>query len=160
MARATSNKIIENLDNNAKRVSDFNGPAVESETARIRTVGTFRQDNVAASQSGVALKVNAVDANAPTGVVAARAGKIIGMTWQLSAAITAGVATLQATIGGTGTGDAESIVSAATTAAVADQSSEIAFAEGAVLGVKITTDGSASPTTSELYVDLIVRFDP
>src|SRR6478609_1093360 len=121
MPRVTSNKLIESLDNNAKRVSDTNGPAVESEAARFQTIGSFRQDNVAASQAGVALRYQAVDANAFTGVVAPRAGKIIGLVWQLSAAITAGVATVSATVGGTISGTAASLVSTATTSAVVDQ---------------------------------------
>jgi len=160
MSRATSNQLIENLDNNAKRTTPTGAPAVESDTARIRTIGSFRQDNVAANQSGVALTYQGIDATAPTSAVAPRAGKIVGMSWLLSAAITAGVATIKATVGGTASGDAESLVSTATTAAVVDQSTEISFAEGDKLGVKVTTDGSASPTTSELSVELIVRFDP
>lgn len=159
MARVTQNKLIENLDNNVKRVTDTGAPAIESETARIRTVGVFRQDNVAANQAGVALTYGAVSAGTLTSYVAPRAGKIIGLTWQLSAAITAGVATVQATKGGTGLGVSASVVSAATVSAVVDQTTEQAFAEGDLLGVKVTTDGSASPTTSELNVELIVRFD-
>lgn len=152
--------LVETLDNGAKRVTTSNAPFVESENARIRTVGVFRQDNVAAGQSGVALPYQSVDANSQTFAIAPRAGVIVGMSWSLNAAITAGVATLRATVGGTAKGDAESIVSAATTSAVVDQSVEVPFAKGDKLGVAITTDGSASPVTSELGVELIVRYEP
>ncbi len=157
MARKTKNRMVETGDAGFQRETTTNGQAIESENARLREIGGFRQDNVAASQTGVALTYQGVDATAPVGKVMARAGKIVGLAWQLSAAITAGVATIRATINGTAVGDTVSIKSASTTSAVVDQAAEVAFNEGDILGVKVTTDGSASPTTSELNVDLTVR---
>lgn len=134
--------------------------AVESENARLGTIGAWRQDNVAISQSGVALPFQSVDAASQVDYVAPRSGKIVGMTYRTSAAFTAGIGTIRATIGGTAVGDTESLVNVGTSG-VLDQSAEIAFAEGALLGVKITSDANLLPAGSvELGVSLIVRWDP
>lgn len=135
--------------------------AVESENARLDTLGPFRQDNVPISQAGVALTYAATDAAAPTSKVVPRGGTFVGLTWSLTAAITAGVATIQPTINGTAVGPATSLVSPATTRNTIDFAAPVAFLENARIGVKITTDANILPAGSvKLYVEPTIRWDP
>lgn len=172
MARSVQNRLIEDLGN-ARRDTPGNaaGPAVESANARVQLVGPFKQVQVAASQSGVALSSILSGADGQPGVVAHSPGKILGLTYSLNAAITAGGATaaqLQATVAPAATltaavaGDVVAITSQASPRQVGavDQTTEVPFAKGDVLGVNLSTSGTFAPTTVDVDVYLIVRWAP
>jgi len=144
MARVTSNRLVTDLNNGLKRSDKFNGPALESENARFDSVGPFSQHSVAASQTGVALP-NGLGTGALTFVTAHRAGEIVSIAWGLSTAGTHTAGAVQATVGGTATGDSV-VFDGGGTAAVVDQTTPISFNEGDKLGIKITTDGNFTPT--------------
>jgi hypothetical protein len=145
MARVTKNRLVEDLGNGSKRASKFNGPATESENARFYQGESFRQDSVASGQSAVALTLGGIDTHAPTSFVAGRAGVIAGVAWSLSTASTHTAGSVQVTVGGTAKGDVVKIDGGGT-AAVVDQSVDVAFNEGDLIGVAVTTDGSWTPT--------------
>jgi hypothetical protein len=126
------------------KVEKCNEPAVETANARVEQVGAFRVDALAANQAGVAEKYQGVDANAQLGFVPARAGHIVGIGWSLSTAVTAGAASLQATVGGAASGDIADLTTAAS--GTKHLSVPIAFNEGDKLGVKHTTNGGFTPT--------------
>jgi len=137
------------------RVEKCNEPALETANSRIVQIGQFRVDSLAASQTGVAEKYQGIDANAQTSFIAGRAGHIMGVAWTRSTAVTAGTLTVQATVGGTGSGDAISLAAAAT--GVAMETTPVPFAAGAALGVKHTTNSGFTPTP-HVAVDLLVRW--
>jgi len=137
------------------RVEKCNEPALETANARIGQLGQFRVDALAASQSGVAEKYQGIDTNAPTSVVAGRPGKIMGLIWQLSTAVTAGTCTAQATVGGTASGDAADLTTA--TSGIKLLSVPISFNAGDKLGVKHTTNSGFTPTPN-VQIDLLVRW--
>lgn len=169
MARSVANRLIEDLGN-ARRdtAGPAAGPATESANARVELVGPFSQANVAASQSGVAMVAGS---NTQTGIVAHSPGKIIGITYNFNAAITAGGATaaqFQATVAPAATltaaaqGDALAVASQASPrqAGTLDESAEVPFAKGDVLGINLSTSGTLAPTTVELDAYLVVRWAP
>lgn len=169
MSRSTSNRQIEQLDPGFHRDLANNGPAVETANARVQLVGPFRQVQVAASQTGVVLSTGVSGADGQPGIMAHSAGKIIGLQYSFNAAVTAGGATaaqLQATIAPAATltaavaGDVVAVASQASPrqAQVVDQSSEVAFNKGDVLGANLTTSGTFAPTTVDVDVFLLVRW--
>jgi hypothetical protein len=116
----------------------------------------FMQDDVAASQTNVQLGVvqedDAASNQSIAGVIMPFAGEVIGITWLLSAAGSAGTLTIGPTIGGTE-------VSALTDSAGTDASGTLTcargtatFAAGAEIGAEITSDGSWNGTSSDLGV--------
>lgn len=155
--RALMNRLIEYLDNGKFRVSTTNAPAVESENARFDQQGPFRRVNVAASLTASALTRGGVDSDAPTSVVEGRAGRVHGIAYNLSAAVTAGALTAKVTVNGTETGAAMNL--AAAQRGVLDLAASVPFAEGDRLGLSLTSNGSLAPTTAELDADLLIRWD-
>jgi hypothetical protein len=129
---------------------------IEDITAKGQLVPiVFVQDAVAASQTNVQL--TAQDAGvAVDGVSMPFRGAIVGLTWDLTAAGTAGVFTIGATVGGTE--DANTTQTVGTAAAGRDTfpRDQVKFVAGDKLGVEITTDGSWDGTTSDLVVVLWV----
>lgn len=152
------NVMIEDLGNGRFKEEDFNAPAVETQNARLEQYGPFRQDNVAASQSAVAMALGAVDAAAPTSMIAARAGRIVGIAAASNADITAGSMTLAPTIGGTA--QAQTCVLSDLVQSRVSDFTNIAFVKGAALGIKFTTSADLAPTTAELSAWLVVEWDP
>jgi hypothetical protein len=169
MARNTSNRLIEQLDPGSHRDVPNNAPAVETANARVDIIGPFRQVQVAANQSAVALSTGISGTDGQPGIIAHSAGKILGMTYSFNAAVTAGGATaaqLQATVAPAATltaaaqGDVVAVASQASPrqAATIDQSADILFNKGDAIGVNLSTSGTFAPTTVDVDVFLIVRW--
>lgn len=129
----------------------------------------FMQDDVAASQTDVQLGVvqedDAASNQSIAGVVVPFAGEIIGISYLLSAAGTAGTFTVGPTVGGTEkTALTQSIGTTASGRAVVPRGS-IPFAAGDEIGAEITTNGSWDGTSSDfavwvwclLYIDGVGR---
>lgn len=125
--------------------------------AKCERIGPFRQDNVAASQAAVAITLAAVDAAAPTSIVAPRAGRIVGVTVRANADLTAGTMTLAPTIGGTAQAQT-AVLSDTVQQKVSRFNTPISFVEGDLLGIKITTSADLAPATAEISADLLVDF--
>lgn len=155
--RTLANRLIEPLDNGMFRVSTQNAPAVESENARFDQVGPLRKANVGASLTASALTAGGVDADAPTGVVAGRAGRVNGIGFLWSAAVSAGAVSAQVSVNGTAKGKVFDLSKA--TSGVLDETTTVPFLEGDRLGVLLTTDGSFAPTTTDLSVSVLIRWD-
>lgn len=123
---------------------------------------TFMQDAVAASQTDVQLpiaEVNAGAGNAITGYIMPFAGQIIGISWILSAAGTAGSFTIGPTVGGTErTALTQTVGTAASGRAVVNRET-LPIAAGAEIGAEITTDGSWDGTSSDLAVTVWVLLE-
>lgn len=123
----------------------------------------FEQDAVAASQSAVAIPINENGATTGTtasiGFVVPWPGMILGVGVTLSAAGSAGALSVAPTVDTTA--DTDGTVSITTEAAKSTKVARglIPFAAGAVLGAKLTTDGSWNGTTSDLSVVLYVILD-
>lgn len=170
-SRNTSNRQIEQLDTGAHRELVGNvGPAVETANARVDLLGPFRRANLAINLSAVQLTLGGVDADAPTSLQAHSSGKILSVSYKMSANITAGGATaaqLQASIAPAATqtvaakGDVVAVASGGTLAqaALVDQAAEVPFAKGDLLGVQLSTSGTFAPITADLDVYLVVRWD-
>jgi hypothetical protein len=154
---ADKNVTVEELDNEKHRESTTRAPAQETYGARVRQLGAWRQDNVADSQSGVALPYQSETAAALKETVRMRKGEILGVAWNVNAAITAGVATVKPTVDGTQVGEAVSVVHATAVSGFTMFATPVAYAQGAKIGVKITTDANVDPNTSELGVEVLVR---
>lgn len=171
MARTTFNRRVTTLDS-GKQISDpTNAPAVESENARYDQLGPFRRANVAASLAAVQLTAGGVDADAPVGILAGRAGEIVGVAYGFSAAVSAGGATAaqpQASVNAVAKGNLFSVASGGAQSGVLDETAgdvssgpskgAITFAEGDRLGCQLTTSGTFAPTTADLDVYLLVRW--
>lgn len=126
---------------------------------------TFMQADVAASQSAVALTVaevrdvaaSADDQNAAPGYVIPWDFEIVGISVLSSAARTAGVLTVDATINGTAQ-TAQAILNATNTTAISTKvkrETKRGLANSYV-GCKITTDGSWTPITADISVTVYV----
>ncbi len=116
---------------------------------------TFMQDAVAASQTDVQLPISEVNAgagNAIAGYIAPFAGEIVGISWVLSAAGTAGVFTIGPTVGGTEQTALTQTVGTAASGRGTAARGAIPFAAGAEIGAEITTNGSWDGTSSDLAV--------
>lgn len=170
MARNTSNRQVEQLDPGSHRDVPNNGPAVETANARVDMLGPFRRANLAINVSAQQLTLGGVDADAPTSMQAHSSGKILAVNYKFAANITAGGATaaqIQASIAPAATqtaaaaGDVVAVASGGTLAqaAVVDESAEVAFKKGDLLGVQLSTSGTFAPTTDDLDVYLVVRWD-
>jgi hypothetical protein len=130
--------------------------AIKAVTAKGQLVPlNFYQADVAASQTDVQLSVCAVD-NAADDQLATTEylmpwpGEIVGISYVLSAAGTAGVFTIGATF--SGTEDADTRVTVGTNASNYARVGRGAakFAAGAAIGCEITTDGSWDGTGADL----------
>lgn len=115
--------------------------------------GPWERADVAASQSAVALKLNANNDE----LVMPRNGSIVAITVASNAARTAGTLTVKPTVNG-----AEQLLSAvldaantqfkSTTQAVGTET----FTAGQRIGVKITTDATWAPITADIVVTVYV----
>lgn len=117
----------------------------------------FAKTDFAASQTDAAI---AVAGSTVTGYTALFDGWIVGIAVKLSAAITAGNLTVDATIGGTGRAIDMDIDTALTTGfwrkfAVGDHP----FSAGSVLGASFTSDADLAPTTADAIITLYVMYD-
>lgn len=122
----------------------------------VKLVGLrFMQDNVAASQTDVQLAVAEV-ASATTiandGDTMPWAGTIIGVSYQLSAAGSAGTLTIGPTVNGTEQADPTLSVTTGTSGYDTASRGAATFAAGDRIGAEITTDGSWNGTSSDLSV--------
>ena len=169
MARNTINRRVTLNDNNTMRSEKTGAPAVESENARVEQVGVWRKANVPISQSGVAMLFGGgVDSDEGTKFIAGRAGHVVGVVWQLTAAATHTAGSIQPAVGpagGTLAAQGASVaIDGGGTAAVVDQNGAapdnlgVPFNEGDDLGVLLTTDAAWLPTTTDLQVWLMVRW--
>lgn len=120
---------------------------------------TFMQDAVAASQTDVQLPIAEVNAGAGNGIVgyiAPFAGEIVGISWVLTAAGTAGTFTIGPTVGGTEkTALTQTVGTAASGRGTAIRGT-VPFNAGDEIGVEITTNGSWDGTSSDLGVSVWV----
>lgn len=129
----------------------------------------FSAAAVAASQTDQALLVNANDATSGTlnivGVPALFAGYIVGLSISMTANKTAGTMTFTPTVNTTKITAPSGLVAVAianttkSNAVTAFAYDGTQFAQGALLGVKYTTNGSFAPTTNDLLVRLYVVYD-
>jgi hypothetical protein len=114
------------------------------------------QDNVAATQTAVALAMGNTHTEAPMPM----AGYVVGIAVYSNAARTTGTLTVDATINGTVTGltavlDGTNTQTHSTRQALTSD----AFTAGQRIGVKITTSGTWAPTTADIDVVVLVAFD-
>lgn len=116
---------------------------------------SFCQDNVAASQTSVQLNVVEV-ASAATlavdGITMPWAGTIVGISYSLSTAASAGSMTIGATVDGTEAADPTLTVTTGTAGSDTALRAAATFAANAQIGAEITTDGSWNGTSSDLVV--------
>jgi hypothetical protein len=116
---------------------------------------TFMQEAVAASQSNVQLTVAQVDSaanNAVDGITMPWAGCIVGVSYSLSAAASAGTLTIGPTVDGTEETDPTLSVTTGTSGSDTAKRGVATFDAGAQIGAEITTDGSWNATTADLAV--------
>lgn len=122
-------------------------------------VYTFGQDAVAASQTDVQLPRAIGEASqAVDNSVAPWDGFIAGLAYTLSAAGSAGVFTIGATVNGTENATTTQTVGTTTEGYKAFDESTAPFAAGANIGAEITTDGSWDGTSADLVVDVYVFY--
>lgn len=123
---------------------------------------TFMQDNVAASQTDVQLfvaEVAAAAGNAVDGITMPWAGEIIGISYNLSAAATAGTLAIGPTIDGTEATDPVLAVTTGTSGSDTAKRGTTRFAAGAKIGAEITTNGSWDGTTADLVATVWVAVE-
>lgn len=116
---------------------------------------TFMQDAVAASQTDVQLpiaEVNAGAGNAIVGYISPFAGEIVAISWNLTAAGTAGTFTIGPTVGGTEKTTLTQTVGTAASGYAKVLRGSIPIAAGDEIGAEITTNGSWDGTSSDLCV--------
>lgn len=124
-----------------------------------RTIlGPWVQDNITASQSGVALKVAAA-ANTGVGMAQVRAGSVVGIAASFTVAPAGSALTLTVTKGGTPISGCTLTVAPGATLgrSTTFATGAYTFAAGDVLGVAITTDGSWTATTSDAVITVEVE---
>lgn len=115
----------------------------------------FLQDNVAASQTDVQLpivEVAAAAGNACDGYSMPFPGCIVGISYQLSAAATAGTLTIGPTVGGTEKTDPTLSITTGTSGYDRAPRELSRFAAGDLIGAEITTNGAWDGTTADLAV--------
>jgi hypothetical protein len=118
----------------------------------------FSQASCAASQSAVALYTQEVDATVldNVGYTMPFAGEVIGVTINTSAAATAGTLTIVPTIDTTACTDPSAAITTAVVESDTCKRGTNPFAAEAVIGAKITTDGTWNGTTVDLQVTVWV----
>ena len=115
----------------------------------------FMQDNVAASQTNVQLYTTEVASAAGIGVAGYTmpfAGEIVAISYDLSAAATAGTLTIGATIGGTEASDPTLSITTGVTGSDTCNRGKVPFAKNAIIGAEITSGGTWDGTSSDLVV--------
>lgn len=134
--------------------------AITRDTSRGQLVPlTFGQDAVAASQTDVQLPVVIGEASqAVGGYTAPWGGEVVGLSFALDAAGSAGTMTLGASIDGTE--DADTTLTVTTSAGTYKRipRGKCTFIAGQAIGVELTTDGTWNGTSSDLVVQLWVLF--
>ena len=123
----------------------------------LERVGQFRNDDVAKSKTDVALTFQGTDATAPVDIVAPRAGRIVGISARVNAAVTASTITAIATIGGVGQAET-AILTTTAQQKITHFKVPVAFAEGALLGIDHTTGVITPDASLELVADLLVEW--
>ncbi len=122
----------------------------------------FMQDNLAASQTNIQLNIAEV-ASAATIAVEGYAmpwnGTIVGISYVLSAAASAGTLTIGPTIAGTESPDPTLSVTTGVAGSDTAMRGTAPFAAGDVIGAEITTDGSWNGTSSDLGVIVWVMLE-
>lgn len=123
----------------------------------LRSPHSFFQDNVAASQTAVVLKV--AGSATVTEIEMPWAGSVVGISVVSNEARTANTLTVDATVNGTVTGLQAVLDGTNTTHHSASQAKDLdVFAAGDRLGCKITT-GAWTPTTADILVMVYVTFN-
>jgi hypothetical protein len=138
--------------------------ALSRDTSRGQLVPlVFGQTDLAATQTDAQLVVAiAESAQANTGYVMPFDGNVVAVSWDFTAAPTAGTGTIGATINGTEDADTRSSItvdSATTTGRLRVQRGKAVFTAGQSIGVELTTDGSFAPITADLSVVVWVLLD-
>lgn len=111
------------------------------------------QDNVAASQSAVALVI----ANARTEIPMPAPGSVVGVVVYSNAARTAGTLIVDVTVDGVVVGTRAALDAVNTQTAAGTQTPGAdPYAAGQRIGVKVTTDAGWLPTTADIDVAVIV----
>lgn len=90
--------------------------------------------------------------------IAGRAGRVVGLAWRKSAALTAGSIALLVTTGGTDT-SVVTLTSSDGNSGSLVLGTPISFTATQALGVKYTTDASYAPVTIDYGVDIIVEYE-
>ena len=123
---------------------------------------TFAQAAVAASQTAVALLVNETAAGAAlanVGYTMPTLGEIVMISANLSAAGSAGTLTIQPTVNTTAKTDPALSITTQTAKSDSCPRNTSTFTKDAVIGCKITTDGSWNGTSADLVVNIWVIVD-
>lgn len=136
------------------RVTALTSQNISNAAARL-LLGQWHQDNVAASQTNVALELYGVTNH--TERITTRAGSVTGIVVWSNAARAAGTLTVEPTIDGTGTGLTAVLDGTNTTMKVTTQATGLdTYTAGQRIGAIITTDGSWSPTSADIQVEVEV----
>jgi len=151
--------LVEELGGGVSRESNFPGAGIESKNARLTQLGPYRQDNPPASQAATAQTLGAVDAVAPTELVAFKAGTIVGVVARSNADLTAGTATFSATKGGTIVGTS-AVLSDLVQQVVTEFATPVDFVAGDRLGIKLATSVAYAPITADMSSWLMIRWAP
>ena len=116
----------------------------------------FMQDNVAASQTNVQLYAAEVGSAAVESAVDGLHHAVCrgdrGISYDLSAAATAGTLTIGPTIGGTEASDPTLSVTTGVTGSDTCNRGKVPFAKNAIIGAEITSGGTWDGTASDLVV--------
>ena len=129
---------------------------IDKTLSKYQMVGLiFGQDDVAASQTNVQLY--AIQAGGPvelavTGYTMPFAGEIIAISYDLSAAATAGTLTIGPTIGGTEAADPTLSITTGVTGSDKTRRGVVPFAAGDIIGAEITSSATWDGTASDLLV--------
>lgn len=163
-----SNVLVEQLSGTSGdvfRESTTDGPAYESQNARLEQVGVFRDDEPPPSQAATAMVYQAAtgDEDAPIEFVAGRAGTIIGIVAagvrdDSTATIGVGSVTVNATVGGAKVGD-DCVLNLAAPKAKVTFSTPVAFNSLDELGMSCKTSADMT-STSNFYGWLLIRWAP
>jgi hypothetical protein len=122
----------------------------------------FYQDDVAASQTDVQLLVTQVTGaagNVVDGYVMPWAGRVIGISYDLSAAGTAGVLTIGPTVNGTEQTDPTLSVTTGTNGSDLASREAAPFTAGQRIGAEITTTSVWDATTADIAVTVWVLME-
>lgn len=129
------------------QIARGNGVSVELVPESQAVNEVFYQDNVAASQTAVALGVrNRVTFS---DVMMVRAGSIIGLNVRLSEAVTAGTLTCTVAVNGTA-GTLNVALTAGTNGQAVQLPGTDTFIAGDTVSIEITTTGTFTPTTTDV----------
>lgn len=146
------------FSHNARRANNVESANVgqSAQMAIGRTVVSFTQSNVPANQNNVNLQRAGTDSSVIK-FVAPSAGSVVGLSVYSSSAVTAGTAVISV-LGGSGTAISTTLSASNPTKAYARLfKAQRTVAAGDEIGVRITTDASWLPITSDIVVDVIIE---